>query len=410
MDDSIVRDFRKTFASIKDKKIALYGTGRIARLLLDNCKDFHIEGVLDNNAIESSFCGKPIIPVEQIGFYGLDSIIIVARKSSAMIIRNRIADTCGKFHIHLYDLHGNDPGVFYKNCSAADIYQFDGGRSNKLVIKLFSDAYSVWKDSKNARQFGYTFAAPVITSFCISLFRYIEANRYDSVWLLSRDGYLIKKCLEMLKSRFGSESELLYLMTSRKALADGANQQNYVRYLRKKQGNRKKILIVDFVAAGTCQERLEALLDRRFDGYYFVRIYNEDKAGLNVSSFYSVSEYGNDTSALYTLYPLLEVLVSSTEPSFAGFDDHGEKVYCDDLISSDIADNIAQAQEGMIDYFRTYIRGTGCFDTLPDFELCDAILQIGSKEDLEDIPFLNYKYYDEFYRREYHLPLPVELL
>lgn len=406
MTDSAVEVFRKAVPHFRGKRVAFYGKSRLVALLLEQSDRLDVAAVVDSDAREKElFHGKTVISVEQAGRCGVNTIIVAARKSSALIVRKRILESCRKQGIELVDIYGNHLDNLGVDILAETLLDRTGKGSGELaVMNLFSPAYQKWTANRTARQFGYTFAAPVITDFCIQLYRHVREKGYRRVWLLSRDGYLPLQCLKILQNHFGGNEELIYLLTSREALGSDSHQDSYRKYLEKQRGTNRP-LVVDFAAVGTCQKRIEELLDCTLDGYYFIHIREDSETALNIQSFYSVWEYADKPLCIYMVYPILELLVSSTGPSLSHFNERGEAVYRQPTIPADIAEDIAQAQQGILEYFRRYIAGMQGLDILPTLSLCDQILQLGVSEDASEIRFLNYEYCDEYYGRNYHLPL-----
>lgn len=409
MYDSIIQSFTNTLKSLPRKGIALYGTGNMTQILLEHYHENNIVAIIDSNYPQNVLCGIPVISIEQTWLYGIKSIIIVARKSSMIIIRNQIINICSRESIQLFDIYGKNLSDMKKYFSTNHFIKYGKSPTDDAVLRVFEKAYSHWKTDKTIRQFAYTFVAPVIVSFCVQLFQYIKNNLFDKVWLLSRDGYIIKQCLDVMKNKFGCQTEFVYLLTSRKIFGDICHLQNYMKYLKRHEYEREKILIVDFVAKGTCQTKLEQLLGKEFEGYYFIFIKEEEVSSLcspsNIRSLYSVSEYADDNSALYAAYPVLELLVSETTPSLLYFDLNIKPVYSDYKMDENIIAEIKEAQQGILSYLYTYIESVESLDASMNLKLCDNIFQKGLWEDVSNMSLFHNEYYDEYYNRKYHLPV-----
>lgn len=406
---SIIQNFINTLVSLSYKSIALYGTGCMTRILVENCQKNTIVAIIDNNYPQNIFNGIPVISIEQAKSYGIKNIIIVARKSSMIIIRNQIINRCLKEGIQLFDIYGKRLNDLKEYFIGNHSIKYEKSTANNATFYLFTEAYEHWKREKNMGRFTYTFVAPTIVSFCVQLFQYIKNNSFDKVWLLSRDGYLIKQCLDILKTIWGCQAELVYLLTSRKVFEEACHLPNYMNYLKKHEFEDKKVLIVDFAAKGTCQTKLEQLLGKKFEGYYFIFIKETEDFPTHVMSninfFYSVSEYTDDNSAFYLAYPILELLVSKTAPSLMYFDSNMEPVYSDYKMDADIVAEIEEAQQEILNYLHAYIKKGESLGTSLNIKLCDDILQKGLWEDVSNMAFFHNEYYDEYHNRKYYLPI-----
>lgn len=86
-----IKNFRKNFSEIKDKRIVIYGMGRRSATLLPGIKDYNVVGILDRDAcnIGKELCGVKVISLNHIEKVA-DLIIINSDPSNYEIIYGRI--------------------------------------------------------------------------------------------------------------------------------------------------------------------------------------------------------------------------------------------------------------------------------------------------------------------------------
>lgn len=93
---------------VSERKTVIYGTGLIARFLL-NCGFYkQIAGVMARIKPGKSFCGKKIMSERQILENGITQIVLAAKVSNYQVIKERIADFCEKNGILLQGLNGRN--------------------------------------------------------------------------------------------------------------------------------------------------------------------------------------------------------------------------------------------------------------------------------------------------------------
>lgn len=105
----IVEAFREYFNFLKNEDIILYGTGRYTELLLQELKEFHFIGLMDQNKTGKFCYGLRVLSYQEVEHSGCKSIIIIANLSAAPIIYKRIqvfAQACG---IDVYYMNGLKP-------------------------------------------------------------------------------------------------------------------------------------------------------------------------------------------------------------------------------------------------------------------------------------------------------------
>lgn len=115
--DYEIEEFTKNFHSKRDKKIALYGTGRMTATLLERLQGYHIVGLLDRDPamIGKEFYGVKILSRKEVEEQ-VDLIIINTSESYWNTIYQRISDwnipvyyRNGKRHFFLNRLSRRSP-------------------------------------------------------------------------------------------------------------------------------------------------------------------------------------------------------------------------------------------------------------------------------------------------------------
>lgn len=126
---------------LKNKKIALYGTGKNADAIISELTDLDIVALIDENNIGRYMYGKKVISLEAALFLFVDVIIIAAEMRAEMEIVKRIAKDCLDFNIQLLNMYGCNVidairedicrDIRYKELSEDDIRQ--GIRENNVI-------------------------------------------------------------------------------------------------------------------------------------------------------------------------------------------------------------------------------------------------------------------------------------
>lgn len=103
--------FQTNFIASSDSTpIVIYGLGKQTDEILTECDDDRIIGVLDGFREEGSFCGKPILALDDLAGKTV-KIVIVARAASEKIVYRRIKDFCFANRIRVYNLSGEDLSI-----------------------------------------------------------------------------------------------------------------------------------------------------------------------------------------------------------------------------------------------------------------------------------------------------------
>ncbi|MED1952362.1 hypothetical protein [Brevibacillus centrosporus] len=106
--DFVINTFKSNFSEFKDRRVVLYGIGFNTRLILDECNDFNIVGLMDGTKAGETIYGKKVLTYEEVIEQKVDAIIVIARSNSAKIIYKRIRDFCAQNSIPLYDINKNN--------------------------------------------------------------------------------------------------------------------------------------------------------------------------------------------------------------------------------------------------------------------------------------------------------------
>ena len=311
----------------------------------------------------------------------------------------------------------------------------------------------------NAYDLGYLIFAPMISDFVIWFLEQIKKQNFRNIWFCSRDGYLIEKMYEYLTKENGEKTETLYFLTSRMAAIragikdekdilyvdsmkySGTMEENLkdrfeidvndvavediaenetglmrykkiimekaaVEYKRYKKyiGNLNiyngNIAFFDFVAKGTSQMYIQRLVPNRLKGFYFLQLETEfmkDK-NLDICSFYT--EENDKICAIFEEYYILETFLTAPFPSVTGFDDNGRPVYTMETRKSSDIECLQRIQEGILDYFKTYINLYPKRQKIISKKLDEILLGMVHKLKITDTDFLNMVVEDPFFNRK----------
>ncbi len=311
-----------------------------------------------------------------------------------------------------------------------------------------SDAYDI----------GYLLCAPVISDFVFWFYHQTTEYPFQNIWFSARDGYLIKKMYSYIQRLQNRKDESVYFMTSRTAaIRAGVRNEDDIRYvddmkfsgsleenlkqrfgiyvdeldetniderenglmrykkpiIRKAEEAYKNykmylnqlhimagdIAFFDFVAKGTSQMYIQRLVDNHIKGFYFYQLeaeYMKDK-GLDICSFYANGK--EESCAIFDDYYIIETLLTAPHPSVCGFDENGKPVYAIETRQADDIRCLEKAQEGIMDYFRTYIELCPESERLENRKLDEIILKLVHGISITDTHFLNLIVEDPFFNR-----------
>ena len=336
-------------------------------------------------------------------------------------------------------------------------------KTGMFIARIFNSPFQFGKDGgcitvSDIYDVGYLMCAPMISDFVIWFYGQTQKRHFQNIWFSARDGYLIRKmyaCLaesnrqkdesvyfmtsrtaairagmrsgddiryvddmkfsgaleENLKQRFGIEADTLDskdisadetgLMRYGKSIIKKAEEEsgNYRIYIDSLNVRDGEVAFFDFVAKGTSQMYIQRLLPNHLKGFYFMQLGTEemkDKA-LDISTFYG-SDSGKP-SAIFDDYYILETLLTAPHPSVAGFDGKGQPVYLPETRKERDIRCFERAQDGILDYFMTYIRLCPEKERGINRKLDETFLGLLHKVRITDEDFLNLVVEDPFFNR-----------
>lgn len=338
------------------------------------------------------------------------------------------------------------------------LWDYTGSLSDRIrigmfVSRVFNSPFQF--ESKERRigvstayDIGYVFFAPMICDFVLWFREQAGEFQLKNILFSARDGYLVKQLYDELCNSISS----IYFLTSRTAaVRAGMEDEEDIRYveemkfsgslseqLEKRFGifmdggdGRKRLLdykeeilsrcagirknyrvyldrldleegdtaFFDFVAKGTTQMYMDRLLSQHLKGIYFLRLDEEQMQGknLDIIAFYNNSE--RNTSAIFQDYYILETMLTAPMPSIREFDGKGNPVYERETRKAGDIRCFQEAQEGIREYFREYLRLCPISARKIDKKLDEVFLAMIHKMEVGDSDFLSLKVEDPFFNR-----------
>lgn len=302
---------------------------------------------------------------------------------------------------------------------------------------------------REAYDVGYLIMAPMITDFTVWFSCKVKEKNLTNIWFGARDGYLIKKLYDFLngnrnsvyfltsrmaairagmdgeediayvaamkfsgtlqqqlKERFGvaverGDTENRTLMDFSQLIIEKAqeNKKNYRVYLQNLPMNEGNTAFFDFVAKGTSQMYIGRLAEKHLSGLYFLRLEKEAMCGkdLDITAFYENEE--SPECAVYDNYYILETVLTSGDPSVVGFDSGGKAVYAHETRKKQDILCVEKMQEGIMDYFRSYIGICPKTEMNEDKRLDEIFLDLIHKLKILDKDVMNLTVEDPFFNR-----------
>jgi len=331
-------------------------------------------------------------------------------------------------------------------------------RIGMFISKIFNSPFQFETEDKHikisdAYDIGYLLCGPMISDFVFWFYQQVREQKLKNIWFSARDGYLIKKMYEYLVKSCHQEDKSVYFLTSRTAairagiqdeedirhvdgmkfsgtleenlkerfgietehlsndgvgllkyknvILDNARKQyhNYREYIAGLHMGKGDIAFFDFVAKGTCQMFIQRLVDDHMKGFYFLQLepeYMIDKE-LDIQPFYFMEE--TDAGAIYDNYYILETLLTAPHPSVREFDEKGEPVFAKETRSGKSIRCFERAQEGIFDYFRTYMKLCSEPERTVNKELDEIFLRLVQEIKITDTDFLELMIEDPFFNR-----------
>ncbi len=103
-----ISKFEENFAHLKNKNIALYGTGINAQAIINSFPEYKITCLVDDKAAGKYVAGKYVVTFSQMLELGIDTLILAAQTSSAEIVFARIGEQCKACGIQVFNMYGKD--------------------------------------------------------------------------------------------------------------------------------------------------------------------------------------------------------------------------------------------------------------------------------------------------------------
>lgn len=289
---------------------------------------------------------------------------------------------------------------------------------------------------KNCYELGYFLIEPLIERFIYWMVEEAKADGIDHMLLGSRDGWLIKKLLDIYSEDHEVPFKYSYFYTSRTASTSaGVATKEDIEYTASMggyEGNPEKMMKVrflledsdllpreeneadkdyiarhteiilakakkyknnyltyanpiikpgeklgffDYVSSGTCQLWLENILGTKLQGYYFARHLEKYKEKLSIKSFIKPKMVYEKPTKFYKDYLFLEDIMTSPEPTLSYFDNNGNPLFEEDDRTKETISSVEEIHEGIISAFKT--RKT---DRLISEEFAEDLLDTGSPE------------------------------
>ncbi len=133
---------REIFSFASNMKILIYGTGKIAKLLIENLYDFNIVGVIDAHKVEGELQGIPVIMWDDVDKDTADILIIAARNDVQREIFHRIKHYSVMYDFRIYNVLGHEftSKEYFKEYEVAEISSVNNTYDN-LIEQI--DAHDV---------------------------------------------------------------------------------------------------------------------------------------------------------------------------------------------------------------------------------------------------------------------------
>lgn len=411
--------------------------------------------------------------LDKFGFSGYDDLFVSCEYGTAKTqeLFSVLSDKyIGKRILHIGDdefadiekakSHGIDAFRIY---SAVDLFDALGGlgaeeeiislsdrvKMGLFLARIFNDPF--WFEDedqrlsvKDASDIGYLFCGPMISDFTLWMNDSIERQGYDQVLFGARDGYLIEKLFQMLRTStshyyfhtsrtaairagmesqddidyvdsmkfFGSTEETLKVrfgidvndvnsIDRNSAILEKGKQQrkNYHKYIDKLGIGGGDLAFFDFVAKGTTQMYLQRLFSQHMKGFYFLQLEPEFMADkdLDIEAFYA--DEGKDSSAIFDNYYILETILTAPYPQMEEMDDEGNPIYVKETRSDRDLKVFDRAQRGIMEYFGDFLRILPESARKENKKLDEKLLTLVNKVQILDEDFLALKVEDPFFGR-----------
>jgi FMN phosphatase YigB (HAD superfamily) len=301
--------------------------------------------------------------------------------------------------------HGIRALLFHSNEERERRYRLDQALR---LAKVYGDSSHIWNLSSTAHhnshspyQIGYQRLGPIFTLFALDILVKTLRESYRDVFFLARDGYLLQKLYEQLRSQL-LISQLLhppagkYLYISRAstqtertkegAYKNTSRLQDYL--VQEKFFGTGKILLVDIGWNGSILANLEKTFGDlttfpQIDACFFGRQYGEplEKINLGPGFAYDGIRHNPIEHLINECRELFETATASFEGSVLGYSSTSNRIapYCaDSTLSRTDRELITQVQQGILAYCDNFVEMYNRFTPPPDALHYDAILNATS--------------------------------
>lgn len=322
------------FKSFVGKRIAVYGIGNNAKVILNYIGDLDVRCIISADSIGGSFCGYPILSMES-ALTHVNMILIAAVPTSTYAIFKRIIEIVPE-NIQIYDMRGHN----LRTQKTIETFL------NEIVKNENDKKYNCYLEKKklyNNNKFlieSYKSIAMLIAPITVNYLNYIfeMAEHYDYLLFASRDGYLLHKLYsKLVKRKIGKRAKGIYFYTSRTAIKEAMRNRNaggnYINYINS-LGIKGKGAVIDIVTQGTICFGLRELvkLDVDLIAIGTTAVPNKYITADSVNSMLgNVNEEiegipfsFNDFSELHLF---MEMLYASLEGQFNGFTNDGHFIF-----------------------------------------------------------------------------------
>lgn len=240
--------FKENFVDFTDKKIVLYGVGRGTANLVSKNDVFEIVGLMDKDQTNVGIVmyGLPVLSLKE-AEKRADMIIISAPETYWRLIYKRIQES----KIPVYFRNGEKAYIKEKQQLTLEMIQEKleelsvDNLSNEIVnhiTKKLIDKDYIKKDNYDRLaynsyfSFGYCLWGPIVYVFCEWLYLMSQKKDIDSLFFLSRDGYLLQKDYDFFvtKNKLLEAPKSKYLLSSRRIamVASIESEQDYCEWVK----------------------------------------------------------------------------------------------------------------------------------------------------------------------------------
>lgn len=208
--------FHQCFEYLENQNIVIYGIGQLTKRLLNYGTTFHIVGLMDSDSskIGTIIDGYPVISMET-AEETADCIII----NTIEIYWASIASKLSKCKMPVYYRNGQKMKVKGEGdyvFSLNDMYPRVINKDDIVILKIIEEKIKDMKKVYTWEDFGFCILGPIVYSYCCWLYSQTR-DKYDCLFFLSRDGYLLHKDYDFFCKLLGLDvSEMHYIASGRR--------------------------------------------------------------------------------------------------------------------------------------------------------------------------------------------------